>query len=121
MFHQFPPPLFLVHPKCGEDLKNFLSHPVVEGVLGSCHPAKVGAVGLRGQRPSEGARRRAGGRLRAVHRLRPVHGLLQGQRGIGHAPHVDLLPGRTHIWGGRKGQKELRGEGSAVLFAAMPF
>lgn len=78
-------------------LKNLLSHPVVEGMLGSRHPAEVGAVRLERQRPAEGARRRAGGRLRAVRRLRPVHSLLQGQRGVGHAPHVDLLPGRTHI------------------------
>lgn len=92
----FPFPLFFFQPLYG-DLKNFLSHPVVEGVLGSRHPAEVGAVGLRGQRPGEGARRRAGERLRAVRRLRPVHGLLQGQRGVGHAPHVDLLPGRTHV------------------------
>lgn len=76
---------------------NLLSHPVVEGMLGSRHPAEVGAVGLRRQRPGKGARRRAGGRLRAVPRLWPVHSLLQGQRGVGHAPHADLLPGRTHI------------------------
>lgn len=96
-FHQFFSFSFVFFQLIYGDLRNFLSHPVVEGVLGSRHPAEVGAVGLRGHRPGEGARRRAGERLRAVRRLRPVHGLLQGQRGVGHAPHVDLLPGRTHV------------------------
>lgn len=36
------------------DAKNFLSHPVVEGVLRAGHPAEVGAVGLRRQRAGKG-------------------------------------------------------------------
>lgn len=36
------------------DVKNFLSHPVVEGVLRAGHPTEVGAVGLRRQRSGKG-------------------------------------------------------------------
>ena len=73
------------------------SHPVVEGVLRTSHPAEVGAVRLRRQGPGKGDRRGAGGRVLAVTRLGTWSCLLQGQRGIGHPSHVHLLPGRTHI------------------------
>lgn len=74
-----------------------ISHPIVERMLRAGHSTEVGAVGLRRQRPGKGGRRRADGRGLAVPRLWTGQCLLQGQRGIGHSSHVDLLPGRTHI------------------------
>lgn len=81
---------------------HFLSHPVVEGVLGAGHPTEVGAVRLGRQRPGEGHCGRAGHGGLAVHRLGTGSGVLQGQRWVGHPSHVDLVPRCTHVYARKK-------------------
>ena len=74
------------------------SYPVVEGVLGPRHAAEVGAVGLWGRGPREGAGGGAGGGGRAV-ALGGGAGRDFLQGGVGHGAHVELLSGGTHVWG----------------------